>query len=191
MVEFHAVADPSATKAHFKYTGEADLFGPDGRNSSYQQWTGEGDVLPTTNYGTSDFLVIRGNIDTASRKMRMEIIASNIDLIKYRAYGKFDGKILGGFTDELRPLFVTIPNELFDEKQPLPYAPSVFQHFLVFTLDSGWSLPAGQRKADVKPPYPILIGFLDGEIKQIPAQLIWGAASATKPPRETESRSRR
>jgi hypothetical protein len=99
--------------------------------------------------------------------------------------------MLGGFSDELRPQLVEIANEMFDEKKPLPNVPSAFLHFLVLPLDSNWSVVAGERKADAKPPTPIYIGFLDGEIKKIPTRLSWSAATSAKPPRETESRSRR
>ncbi|MBC7805255.1 MAG: hypothetical protein H7145_03805 [Akkermansiaceae bacterium] len=80
----------------------------DGRNSHFVQWTGEGDVVPSDQY-TFAFLVIRGKIDTAMRVLRMEIVPNSREIFQYRSYGKFDGGVLGGQSDELYPNLTTIP----------------------------------------------------------------------------------
>jgi hypothetical protein len=165
---------------------QVTFFGPDGENSHFVQWTGEGDVVATELIENS--LTVRGTIDTATRQLRMEIIPISTEIFKYRFYGKFRGEILGGFTDELRQNHVTIADEELFDATSNEY--NVTQRYLVMTLDGQWSLPAGERKADAKPPTQILIGFLDGEIKKIPTRLSWSQMVAGGPPRETESRSR-
>ena len=186
-VEYQCVQEPSATKAHFVYSGEADLFGPDGRNSFFVQWIGAGDVVPSTDFAGA-FLVIRGTIDTATRVLRMEILPSSREIFKYRSHGKFDGGVLGGQSDELYPGLVTIVPDVFDFSEPTNYG--VDRKFLQVTLDAQWAIPPRDRTVDAKPPTEILIGFLDGEIKTIPTRLRWDTVSASKPPRESESRSR-
>jgi hypothetical protein len=185
-VEFYSVMGASATKAHVAYSGVAELFGADGRHSWVTQWVGEGDIVAKEDF-MYPFLVIRGRIDTATRAMRMEVLPGSIDLFQYRSYGKFDGRILGGFSDELRMHVARLADEVFDSTDDKF---GVTQRFLNWTLDGQWGIPAGERKVEGKPPTDIYTGLMDENIKKIPTRIQWEAAAAVKPPREDESRKR-